>query len=105
MTTERKHGYWWLYRPERGKWEVIQVVRGGVLVPGCHGLATLHDGDAFHWQWGDYLGSIPGDVPLRPLLRRALDLCRSLLRFGPGGAAGAGMFEDLQKLTEEAERL
>jgi len=40
---------------------------------------------------------------LRETLGRALDLCRSLLRFGPGGAAGAGLAENVQRLAEEAE--
>jgi len=42
---------------------------------------------------------------LRETLSQALDLCRSLLRFGPGGAAGEGMLESLLKLSKEARDL
>lgn len=115
MKVERQEGYWWVFRPEagmEGKWQTIQVVNVGPavgdtfgLLPGVSGTVTLHDGDSFGWKWGPYLGTVPGDAPLRKLLGRALDLCRSLLRFGPGGAAGAGMLENVNKLSEEAETL
>lgn len=73
MSVDREPGYWWLRRPEnQNKWQIILVVDNGDprrfgLLPGVAGTATLHDGDSFGWEWGDYLGTEPGQVHLLPI--------------------------------------